>query len=104
VDSKVAEVWNHWTIWGCVGNNSTHRSTQGHERNHDRFLWSLDTSKGHRPSFTKAAPPAQAEPLYEAFSAELEALGVPVVRGVFGARMTVEIVNDGPVTIVLDVA
>jgi D-tyrosyl-tRNA(Tyr) deacylase len=58
-----------------------------------------DTSKGNRPSFTEAAPPEGAEPLYEAFCAELRALGVPVATGVFGARMAVELVNDGPVTI-----
>lgn len=59
--------------------------------------------KGNRPSFTSAAPPEQAEPLYERFMAELRALGVPVETGVFGARMQLELVNDGPVTIILDV-
>lgn len=67
-----------------------------------QFTLIADTRKGNRPSFSGAAPPELAEPLYEAFCAELERLGVPVARGVFGARMTVEIVNDGPVTIVLD--
>ena len=66
-----------------------------------QFTLIADTRKGNRPSFTDAAPPDVAEPLYEAFCAELEALGVPVERGVFGARMAVELVNDGPVTIVL---
>ena len=61
-----------------------------------------DTAKGNRPSFVDAAPPERAEPLYEHFTAELRALGVPVETGVFGARMEVELVNDGPVTIVLD--
>jgi D-aminoacyl-tRNA deacylase len=61
-----------------------------------------DTAKGNRPSFTDAAPPEQAEPLYEAFCAVLKGLGVVVAKGRFGARMTVELVNDGPVTIVLD--
>ncbi|MGH2971571.1 MAG: D-aminoacyl-tRNA deacylase [Gaiellaceae bacterium] len=60
-----------------------------------------DTSRGNRPSFTDAAPPEEAEPLVERFCAELEALGVPVGRGIFGASMAVELVNDGPVTIVL---
>jgi D-tyrosyl-tRNA(Tyr) deacylase len=68
-----------------------------------QFTLIADTSKGNRPSFTAAAPPEQAEPLYEAFCAELAALGVRVERGVFGARMAVELVNDGPVTIILDV-
>ena len=62
-----------------------------------------DTAKGNRPSFTDAAPPAQAEPLYEAFCEALRREGVPVETGVFGARMKLELVNDGPVTIVLQV-
>jgi D-tyrosyl-tRNA(Tyr) deacylase len=67
-----------------------------------QFTLIADTAKGNRPSFADAAPPDQAEPLYEHFTAELRALGVPVETGVFGARMEVELVNDGPVTIVLD--
>jgi D-tyrosyl-tRNA(Tyr) deacylase len=66
-----------------------------------QFTLLADTAKGNRPSFTDAAPPEQAEPLYERFCAELDGLGVPVAKGVFGARMEVELVNDGPVTIVL---
>lgn len=69
-----------------------------------QFTLIADTAKGNRPSFAGAARPEQAEPLYEAFCAALEAEGVPVARGRFGARMTVEIANDGPVTIVLDTA
>ena len=69
-----------------------------------QFTLIADTAKGNRPSFAAAAPPEEAEPLYERFTAELRALGVPVETGVFGARMEVELVNDGPVTIVLDVA
>ena len=67
-----------------------------------QFTLLADTRKGNRPSFTDAAAPAVAEPLYEAFCAALEGEGVPVARGVFAAHMTVELVNDGPVTIVLD--
>jgi D-tyrosyl-tRNA(Tyr) deacylase len=67
-----------------------------------QFTLLADTSRGNRPSFTDAAPPEQAEPLYERFCAELRELGVPVETGVFGARMAVELVNDGPVTILLD--
>ncbi len=63
-----------------------------------------DTRKGRRPSFTGAAPPALAEPLYERFAAELRAVGLPVATGRFGADMQVELVNDGPVTFVLDTA
>ena len=61
-----------------------------------------DTSKGNRPSFTDAAPPEAAEPLYERFCEELRTLGVEVATGVFGARMEVELTNEGPVTIALD--
>jgi D-aminoacyl-tRNA deacylase len=67
-----------------------------------QFTLVADTAKGNRPSFAEAAPPEEAEPLYEQFCAVLRALGVPVETGVFGAKMQVELVNDGPVTIVLD--
>jgi D-aminoacyl-tRNA deacylase len=67
-----------------------------------QFTLIADTAKGSRPSFTDAAPPEEADRLYEAFCAALRELGVPVESGVFGARMRVELVNDGPVTIVLD--
>jgi D-aminoacyl-tRNA deacylase len=67
-----------------------------------QFTVLADTSKGNRPSFSDAAPPEVADPLYERFCDELRALGVPVEQGVFGARMEVELVNDGPVTIILD--
>lgn len=66
-----------------------------------QFTLLADTGKGNRPSFTRAAPPERAEALYEAVCEALRALGVPVETGVFGARMEVELVNDGPVTIVL---
>ena len=66
-----------------------------------QFTLLADTGKGNRPSFTAAAAPARAEPLYERFCAALRELGVPVRQGVFGARMEVELVNDGPVTITL---
>ena len=67
-----------------------------------QFTLLADTGKGNRPSFTGAALPEAAEPLYEHFVAGLRALGVPVQTGAFGARMEVALVNDGPVTIVLD--
>jgi D-aminoacyl-tRNA deacylase len=67
-----------------------------------QFTLLADTARGNRPSFAEAAPPELAEPLYERFCEELRALGVPAETGVFGARMAVELMNDGPVTIVLD--
>jgi D-tyrosyl-tRNA(Tyr) deacylase len=67
-----------------------------------QFTLIAETAKGNRPSFTDAAPPEQAEPVYERFCAELRSLGIPVETGVFGAKMEVELVNDGPVTLVLD--
>jgi D-tyrosyl-tRNA(Tyr) deacylase len=67
-----------------------------------QFTLIADTAKGNRPSFTEAAPPAEAERIYEAFCGALRDLGVPAETGVFGARMRVELVNDGPVTILLE--
>jgi D-tyrosyl-tRNA(Tyr) deacylase len=61
-----------------------------------------DASKGRRPSFVDAAPPAQAEALYERFVALLRERGLKVETGRFGAMMEVELVNDGPVTLVLE--
>jgi D-aminoacyl-tRNA deacylase len=66
-----------------------------------QFTLIADTAKGNRPSFVQAAPPEEAEPVCAAFYLALRALGVDVATGVFGARMQVELVNDGPVTIVL---
>jgi len=67
-----------------------------------QFTLIADSQKGTRPDFSMAARPDVAEPLYEHFCQALCDLGVPVKTGVFGACMTVELVNDGPVTIILD--
>jgi D-tyrosyl-tRNA(Tyr) deacylase len=67
-----------------------------------QFTLYADTRRGNRPSFTDAAPPAQGEELFEAFVAAVRAAGVPVATGVFGAHMHVTLVNDGPVTILLE--
>ena len=69
-----------------------------------QFTLFADTRRGRRPGFTDAAAPEHAIPVYDRFAAALEALGVRVERGRFGAEMAVELVNDGPVTIWLDTA
>ncbi len=61
-----------------------------------------DSQKGRRPSFIGAALPEIAEPLYEAFCDAVRALGVPVATGRFGAKMEVELVNEGPVTLIVE--
>jgi D-tyrosyl-tRNA(Tyr) deacylase len=63
-----------------------------------------DAQKGRRPSFVAAARPEQAIPLYEAFVNGIKALGIPVETGRFGAAMDVELVNEGPVTLILESA
>jgi D-aminoacyl-tRNA deacylase len=68
------------------------------------LLADSERQKGTRPDFLSAAPREIAEPLYEHFCHALRDLGVPVETGVFGAYMAVELVNDGPVTIILDVS
>jgi len=67
-----------------------------------QFTLYADCRKGRRPSFTQAAPPERAQPLYQRFIASARALGVTVETGEFGAEMEVELVNSGPVTIILD--
>lgn len=67
-----------------------------------QFTLYADTARGRRPSWSAAAPGPVAEPLVAAFAAALTGLGASVSTGVFGAAMQVELVNDGPVTLVLD--
>lgn len=74
----------------------------GHALVVSQFTLIADTRKGHRPSFAHAADPESAERLYAHFCACLEREGVRVAQGSFGARMQVELVNDGPVTILLE--
>lgn len=69
-----------------------------------QFTLMADCGSGRRPSFTPAAPPAEAQRLYEYFVEELRGMGVPVQTGEFGAHMDVALVNDGPVTFSLDSA
>ncbi|MCE8513317.1 D-tyrosyl-tRNA(Tyr) deacylase [Ruegeria pomeroyi] len=68
-----------------------------------QFTLAADTRSGNRPGFSSAAPPAEGERLYEYFAAQLAAQGVPVETGRFGADMKVELLNDGPVTIWMDI-
>ncbi|GMQ86459.1 MAG: D-aminoacyl-tRNA deacylase [Acidimicrobiia bacterium] len=68
-----------------------------------QFTLLADVSKGRRPAFTAAAPPEVAEPLLATLAASIEAEGVVVEHGRFGAMMDVSLTNDGPVTIVMDV-
>lgn len=67
-----------------------------------QFTLCADCSHGRRPSFTASAPPSEANELYEHFSQSLRECGVHVENGIFGADMAVELLNDGPVTIILD--
>jgi len=69
-----------------------------------QFTLLAELDRGRRPSFERAAPPAQAEPLVDALAAGLAAAGFRVATGRFGAHMEVSLVNDGPVTLVLDIA
>ena len=68
-----------------------------------QFTLYADTHRGHRPSWAAAAPAARATPLVDAFTAALAALGAHVATGRFGAHMSVELVNDGPVTVAVEV-
>ncbi len=67
-----------------------------------QFTLAADTSRGNRPGFSAAAPPEQGNALYQHFASRIEAEGIPVARGRFGADMAVTLTNDGPVTIWLD--
>ncbi|HLY03489.1 MAG TPA: D-aminoacyl-tRNA deacylase [Candidatus Cybelea sp.] len=82
--------------------NSSLRETGGALLLVSQFTLHGDVRRGRRPSFIAAAPPAVARSLYELVGASVASLGVPVAYGEFGAQMAVELVNDGPVTILID--
>ena len=68
-----------------------------------QFTLAADTSRGNRPGFSAAAPPEEGAALYETFKADMAGLGIEVASGQFGADMAVALINDGPVTIWLDI-
>ncbi|MCQ2008516.1 D-aminoacyl-tRNA deacylase [Sporolactobacillus sp. STSJ-5] len=82
--------------------NRSIMDTEGSILSVSQFTLYGDASKGRRPSFMEAARPEIAEPLYEAFNEKLRALGLHVETGVFGADMAVSLVNDGPVTLIIE--
>ncbi len=83
--------------------NRSLRDTGGQLLAVSQFTLYGDTRKGRRPSFVEAAPPAIAEPLFDAFVDAIRDQGVHVETGRFGAKMAVELVNDGPVTLLIEV-
>jgi D-tyrosyl-tRNA(Tyr) deacylase len=103
-DGPAKVAWMARKIWGL-------RILEGEQSASDvgapllvisQFTLYGDARKGRRPSWTAAAPASISEPLYDAFCAELVALGAHVERGVFGAHMEVASVNDGPITILVE--
>lgn len=82
--------------------NASIEAVQGAILSISQFTLYAQTKKGNRPSFMKAARPELAEPLYQAFNEALQAQGIRVATGVFGADMQVSLINDGPVTILYD--
>ncbi|GEN49923.1 D-aminoacyl-tRNA deacylase [Alkalibacterium pelagium] len=82
--------------------NRSLKDVEGEILSISQFTLHADTKKGNRPSFTAAAGPEQAAALYESFNNQLSAEGINVATGKFGAHMEVSLVNDGPVTILID--
>lgn len=82
--------------------NLSIQEIQGSILSVSQFTLYADTKKGNRPSFIEAARPEAAIPLYELFNKQLKALNIPVETGEFGADMAVSLINDGPVTIIID--
>jgi D-tyrosyl-tRNA(Tyr) deacylase len=101
---KLAEkVW-HLRVFDDAGGvmNLPLSAVGGHALVVSQFTLYGDTRRGRRPSWAAAAPPDQAEGLVEAFAESLRDLGAHVATGKFAARMQVELVNDGPVTLLID--
>ncbi|WP_430597441.1 D-aminoacyl-tRNA deacylase [Enterococcus sp. AZ177] len=82
--------------------NLSIQEIQGSILSVSQFTLYADTKKGNRPSFIEAARPEAAIPLYELFNKQLKSLNIPVETGEFGADMAVSLINDGPVTIIID--
>lgn len=83
--------------------NQSVRDIEGSALVVSQFTLAADTSRGNRPGFSEAAPPEEAKRLYEYFADQLAGEGIAVERGQFGADMKVELLNDGPVTIWMDI-
>lgn len=97
---KVAEL----RLWEDEAGKMNHSITEigGAILSVSQFTLYGDTKKGRRPSFTSAARPEQAKPMWEAFNDALRAYGLQIETGIFGAMMDVSLINDGPVTILID--
>ena len=103
VDKAVAKLFNLRCFEDADGRmNLSIAEVNGDVLLVSQFTLAASLTKGRRPSFIRAARPEIAEPLVEALAAGLHARGVPVATGEFGAHMAVSLVNDGPVTFVLD--
>ncbi|WP_411359404.1 D-aminoacyl-tRNA deacylase [Pseudidiomarina salilacus] len=102
--TKLAERVAHYRLFSDADDkmNLSLLDCQGAALVVSQFTLAADTNSGRRPSFSSAAAPDLAEPLYLAFVAALQRLGVPVATGEFGADMQVSLTNDGPVTFLLD--